>query len=144
MHTLVGWSARALGVYGLCRGPTSHTVIAQLSPKHVVRPLIEGHHARVLVAPMKAPHLRIFSNIFKKILFLREIFVTMVCAEDSVRDEQTHPHRPRLVVSHSTCPPLSSSPPVNSFMIGPAVINTHRDRDGRVHWQVRTPGRARA
>jgi hypothetical protein len=25
-----------------------------------------------------------------------------------VRDEQTHPHRPRLVVSHSTCPPLSS------------------------------------
>jgi hypothetical protein len=30
-----------------------------------------------------------------------------------VRDEQTHPHRPRLVVSHSTCPPLSSSPPAN-------------------------------
>ena len=25
-----------------------------------------------------------------------------------MRDEQTHPHRPRLVVSHSTCPPLSS------------------------------------
>jgi hypothetical protein len=42
-----------------------------------------------------------------------------------VRDEQTHPHRPRLVVSHSTCPPLSSSPPANSFVIGPAVINTH-------------------
>jgi len=28
-----------------------------------------------------------------------------------VRDERTHPHRPRLVVSHSTCPTLSSSPP---------------------------------
>ena len=28
-----------------------------------------------------------------------------------VRDERTHPHRPRLVVSHSTCSPLSSSPP---------------------------------
>jgi len=42
-----------------------------------------------------------------------------------VRDEQTHPHRPRLVVSHSTCPALSSSPPANSFVIGPAVINTH-------------------
>jgi hypothetical protein len=42
-----------------------------------------------------------------------------------VRDEQTHPHRPRLVVSHSTCPPLSSSPPANSFVIGPEVINTH-------------------
>jgi hypothetical protein len=39
-----------------------------------------------------------------------------------VRDEQTHPHRPRLVVSHSTCPPLSSSPHANSFVIGPAVI----------------------
>jgi len=28
-----------------------------------------------------------------------------------VRDERTHPHRPRLVVFHSTCRPLSSSPP---------------------------------
>ena len=41
-----------------------------------------------------------------------------------VRDERTHPHRTCLV-SHSTCPPLSSSPPTNSFIIGPAVINTH-------------------
>jgi hypothetical protein len=32
------------------------------------------------------------------------------------------PHRPRLVVSHSTCPPLSSSPNAHSFVIGPAVI----------------------
>jgi len=31
-------------------------------------------------------------------------------------------HRPRLVVSHSTCPPLSSPPHANSFVIGPAVI----------------------
>ncbi len=44
-----------------------------------------------------------------------------------VRDEQTHPHRPRLVVSHNTCPPLSSSPHAHSFVIGPAVIkHTHR------------------
>jgi hypothetical protein len=43
-----------------------------------------------------------------------------------VRDEQTHPHRPRLVISHSTCPPLSSPPHANSFVIGPAVIkHTH-------------------
>ena len=43
-----------------------------------------------------------------------------------VRDEQTSPHRPRLVVSHSTCPPLSSSPHAHSFVIGPAVIkHTH-------------------
>jgi hypothetical protein len=38
-----------------------------------------------------------------------------------VRDDQTHPHRSRLVVSHNTCPPLSS-PHANSFVIGPAVI----------------------
>jgi hypothetical protein len=41
-----------------------------------------------------------------------------------VSDGQTSPHRPRLVVSHSTCPPLSPSPHANSFIIGTAVINT--------------------
>ena len=39
-----------------------------------------------------------------------------------VRDGQTSPHRPRLVVSRSTCPPLSSPSRANSFVIGPAVI----------------------
>jgi hypothetical protein len=29
---------------------------------------------------------------------------------------QTSPHKPRLVVSHSTCPPLSSSPHAHSFV----------------------------
>jgi len=52
-----------------------------------------------------------------------------------VCDEQTHPHRPRLVVSHSTCPPLSSSPHANSFVIGPAVIK-HTQR----HTQQRPIG----
>ena len=42
-----------------------------------------------------------------------------------VRDGQTSPHSPRLVVSHSTCLPLSPSPHANSFIIGTAVINTH-------------------
>jgi hypothetical protein len=47
-----------------------------------------------------------------------------------VRDGQTSPHslcghRPRLVVSRSTCPPLSPSPHANSFEIGTTVINTH-------------------
>jgi hypothetical protein len=42
-----------------------------------------------------------------------------------VRDGQTSPHRPRFVVSRSTCPPLSPSPLANSFIIGTAVINTH-------------------
>ena len=35
------------------------------------------------------------------------------------------PLRPRLVVSRSTCPPLSPSPHANSFVIDTAVINTH-------------------
>jgi hypothetical protein len=38
---------------------------------------------------------------------------------------QPSPHQPRLVVSHSTCPPLSSSPHAHSFVLGTAVINTH-------------------
>jgi hypothetical protein len=45
-----------------------------------------------------------------------------------VREGQTSPHRPRrLVVSRSTCPPLSSPPHANSFVIlGPAAIkHTH-------------------
>ena len=42
-----------------------------------------------------------------------------------VRDGQTSPHKPRFVVPHSTCPSLSPSPPAHSFIIGPAVINTH-------------------
>jgi hypothetical protein len=41
-----------------------------------------------------------------------------------VRDGQTSPHRPRFVVSRSTCPALSPSPHANSFIIGTAVINT--------------------
>ena len=42
-----------------------------------------------------------------------------------VRDGQTSLLRHRLVVSRSTCPPLSPSPHANSFVIGTAVINTH-------------------
>jgi hypothetical protein len=43
-----------------------------------------------------------------------------------VRDGQPSPHRPRLVVARSTCPPISPPPPhANSFVLGPAVINTH-------------------
>ena len=38
---------------------------------------------------------------------------------------QPSPHKPRLVVSHSTCPPLSSSPHAHSFVLGTAVINKH-------------------
>jgi len=42
-----------------------------------------------------------------------------------VRDGQTSPHRPRLVVSRSTCPPLFPSPHANGFVIVNAVINKH-------------------
>ena len=49
-----------------------------------------------------------------------------------VRDGQTSPNRPRLVVSRSTCPPLfPPRPQANSFVMGTAVINTHtRSPDG--------------
>ncbi len=81
-----------------------------------------------------------------------------------VRDERTHPHRPRLVVSHSTCPPLSSSPPREQLCnrscsnkhthtihpreqlcIGPAVINTHRrEEPGKTGAPcVKVPGSSR-
>jgi hypothetical protein len=40
------------------------------------------------------------------------------------------PHKSRLVVSHSTCPPLSSSPPPHSFVLGTAVINTTQHCEG--------------
>jgi hypothetical protein len=36
---------------------------------------------------------------------------------------QASPHKPRLIVSHSTCPPLSSSPHAHSFVLDTAVIN---------------------
>jgi hypothetical protein len=43
------------------------------------------------------------------------------------RDGQTSPHKPRLVVSRSTCPPLSPSPHAKTFTIGTLVINTHTE-----------------
>jgi hypothetical protein len=55
---------------------------------------------------------------------------------------QLSPHKSRLVVFHSTCPPLSSSPHAhsfvlgttsNSFIIGTAVINTVQTSPHRVH-----------
>ena len=45
----------------------------------------------------------------------------------TVRDGQTSPHRPRLVVSRSACPPLSPAPHANSFIIGTTVIK-------KKHW----------
>jgi hypothetical protein len=41
---------------------------------------------------------------------------------------QPSPHKPRLVVSHSTCPLLSSSPHAHIFVFGTVVINTHTGR----------------
>ena len=50
-----------------------------------------------------------------------------------VRDGQASPHRPRLVVSRSTC--LHYPPPAhtNSFVIGTAVINTHTHTHTHTH-----------
>ncbi len=53
-----------------------------------------------------------------------------------VRDGQPSPHRRRLVVSRSTCPPLSPSPHGNSFIKGAAVINTTHCNQ---HWFNRVP-----
>jgi len=39
---------------------------------------------------------------------------------------QTNPHKPRLVVSHSTCSPRSSHPHAHSFVLGTAVINNNK------------------
>jgi hypothetical protein len=43
-----------------------------------------------------------------------------------VRDGQTSPHRPRLVVSRSTCPPLSSPPPREQLCTRSCSNKTHR------------------
>jgi hypothetical protein len=51
-----------------------------------------------------------------------------------VRDGQTSPHRPRIVISRSTCPPLSPFPHANSFIIGTAVINTTTNKRNSL-WQ---------
>jgi hypothetical protein len=37
------------------------------------------------------------------------------------------PHKSRLVISHSTCSPRSSSPHAHSFVLGTAVINNNLD-----------------
>jgi hypothetical protein len=44
---------------------------------------------------------------------------------------QTSPHKPRLVVSHSTCSPRSSSPHAHSFGVGTTVINNNLTRGTR-------------
>jgi len=53
-----------------------------------------------------------------------------------VRDGQTSPHKPRLVVvvSHSTCPSPSPPPITNSFILGTEVININNSP--HVHWCV--------
>jgi len=42
-----------------------------------------------------------------------------------VRDGQTSPHKPRLVVSDITCSPLSSSPHAHIVTLGTSVINNN-------------------
>jgi hypothetical protein len=50
---------------------------------------------------------------------------------------QPSPHKPRLVVSHSTCPPLSSSPHAHSIVLGTTVINTHTHTPSEAHTSMR-------
>jgi hypothetical protein len=53
------------------------------------------------------------------------VTVTLYTGTWALADLSTQPEA-RLVVSRSTCPPLSPSPNANSLVIGTAVINTHR------------------
>ena len=53
------------------------------------------------------------------------MMIRIPISSNLVREGQTSPHRLRLVVSRSACPPLSPSPHANSFVIGTAVANTH-------------------
>jgi len=55
----------------------------------------------------------------------KKSFLSQLANNMCVMGRLTSPQRPRLVVSRSTCPPLSPSPHANSFILGTAVINTH-------------------
>jgi hypothetical protein len=54
------------------------------------------------------------ASVFKLVFSLSPAFTSL-----------PSPHRPRLVVSRSTCLPISPPPHANSLILGPAVINTH-------------------
>ncbi len=65
-------------------------------------------------------------GVSKKITGMSDIHGNRYCSNKHthtaslVRDGQPSPHRPRLFVSRSTCPPLSPSPHANSFIKGTA------------------------
>ena len=65
-----------------------------------------------------------FSNLYTAVHECVTV-IMMALVRHGDNYEQTGPHRPRLVVSRGTCPPLSPCPHANSFIIGTAVINTH-------------------
>jgi hypothetical protein len=82
--------------------------------------IVAGRAARAPVhADSRAAALPFSSSSFFHTISLSPAFTL-------VRDGQTSPLRPRLVVSRSTCPPLSPSPHANSFVKGTAVINTRK------------------
>ena len=61
-----------------------------------------------------------------------------------VRDGHTSPHRPRLVVSRSTCPPPFPPSPRDSLVKGIAVINTLCHLGGAKTQTIRREGPPRA
>ncbi len=54
-----------------------------------------------------------------------------------VRDGQTSPHRPRLVVSHSTCPPLSPPPTRTTLYCSNKHTHTRYCSNKHTHWHGR-------
>jgi hypothetical protein len=59
-----------------------------------------------------------------------------------MRDGQTSPHRPRLVVSRSTCPPISPPPPCKQFCTRSCSNkHTHTLRNKHTHTHSRSDTR---
>jgi hypothetical protein len=107
------------------RGNAKEWVV--LSHHHVYRP---SHASGVCAAggsgEARAPALRVMAWV--EIIDVREPATTdWRLFRQVVRDGQPSPHRPRLVVSRSTCPPISSPPP-RKQLLGPTVTHTLRQQ----------------
>jgi hypothetical protein len=94
-------------------------------------------HPLVFISCIVEPHFAVFccgNNVRLQVFERRgeqDCLVQPFPPRSLVGGGQPSPHKPRLVVSHSTCPPLSSSPHAHSFVLGTAVINTHTDAGDR-------------
>jgi len=87
------------------------------------------------------PSARSFSRSPSPSSFFHTIYQYPSPPRSLVRDGQTSPLRPRLVVSRSIRPPLSPFPHAYSFVIGTAVIKAYKHTHivrGPAHWHARS------